>query len=220
MQGKEKIAQSIEFIEQFIGEHDKLSIEIVKARETFFERTGTLRESDPSYHYRMRAFLLWFAFNWPLNDQGLTPFHIFMSSPPPSGRDVDYEFCSQLNPHSYTLFELLKIAKGETIVRHLQSGKKIRVQDVDALFAVEKGTYFETRIFHLNEGSYFADYFIFHPLSVQKEINKQIKLIKKQPELMEKLLLKLHHFHTKWENYRNIDLKFIYHFDKSIPEAK
>ena len=109
---------------------------------------------------------------------------------------------------------------GNTIIKDLISGVKYTLEDENTLIGMAKDVYFETRLFLFNNQRCFCNYFIQHPSIVNKGIRKQLKPVKKEKKLVKPFLLKLHTFNNKYLKYRSIDIKSIYHFDQSKPEAK
>ncbi|MEO1174163.1 MAG: hypothetical protein AAFX94_19255, partial [Myxococcota bacterium] len=63
---------------QFASE-GALADELAQAKGEYFERTGELFESDPSFERRMASFLEWYVFDRPLAAQdGLTPAKLWI----------------------------------------------------------------------------------------------------------------------------------------------
>ena len=216
----DQLSLTFEQIENYILNHSRLSKEILLAKNQFFKTTGIIRDSDPSYLNRINAFLLWFIFEWKMDDNKLIPLHLILSSAEDEIKDFNFTLCHQLVPHVQSLFEFIKTHKVITHVKDVFSKIKYKVPDESCMIGVESGTFFETRLFVINETLCFSNYFIFHPKEVNKQILAQIKLIINRKDLVPKLLMKLHEFHTKWENYRNMEINYIYHFDKRYPKVK
>ncbi len=198
-----------------------LSNELIKARTDYFGLTGKLNESDSNFTNRMNAFLLWFTFDWRCCDTLKTPFEMFK-----------YEFTDtvsneglvdrlvKFDSHIHSLFESVKLSNSQAIIRDLFTKTKYEITEPDFLYGSAKGTCFETRIFQVEGKFRFSNYFILHPPVVKKPIKKRCKQIHKKQESIKPFIITLHSYNTKWERYRNIDIRNIYHFDKSIPEAK
>lgn len=210
----------IEPIEVFIGDDPFLSKEILEARESFIQITGGIRENAPNYENRMNSFLLWFIFDWEVKHFKKKPFQIYLEHQQAKGYTIP-SACIQMDPHLHSIFEYIKQKKKTiAIVKDLFTGKKYKIEAPYFIESVEPGIYFESRIFFFEEEMEFGNYFIIHPLEVKRNIWKQIKLLRKKPKLNKKLIYKLQSFHTKWEHYSNMDLNFIYHFDRNLPQAK
>lgn len=208
-------------ISTFIEDHSVLSNELVIAKIDFFRITGKLNESDKDFSNRMNAFLLWFAFDWKCEDYLKTPFELYKESVTQTGFNADeMTLVLDMEHHIHSLFETVKLTDDLALIRDLFSRKKYEVVQPDVLFGSRKGIYYETRIFKIGQHYRFSNYFIQHPDEVKKDVKKRCKQVKKQGDSIKPFLMQLHAYHTKWVRYRNIQLKSIYHFDKSLPEAK
>ncbi len=208
-------------ISGYFENHAELSNELVIAREDYFRLTGKLNETDVSFTNRMNSFLLWFAFDWKCSESLKSPFELFKQSVIDGKTGLmDLEAVADIEEHVHSVFDTKKLTDNYAVVKDLYSKKKYEIVQPDFLFGSPKGTYFETRLFKI-EGKYrFSNYFIQHPSEVKKDIKKRCKQLFKKGDSIKPFLIHLHSYHTKWERYRNINIKSIYHFDKSIPEAK
>ena len=208
-------------ISNYIENCKTLSDEVVTARSDFFSLTGKLNETDQSFTNRMNAFLLWFVFDWRCRTTWKSPFEMYREKKcKDSDENRAFFECLGFENQIHSLFEKKRISDQEAVVSDLMTKEKYIIQKPDFLLGSPKGTYFETRIFNLNGSYRFSNYFIQHPLEVKKDVKKKCRSIQKQRESVKPFLILLHYYHTKWERYRNININNIYHFDKSIPEAK
>ena len=209
-----------EKISSFFATHNNLSEDLVVAREDYFQLTGKLNQSDLSFNNRMNAFLLWFSFDWRSSETLKTPFEIYCEEMSLNGQLVDIDKTAALEKHVHSLFEFIKMRKEVATVQNLFNREKFYVFEPNFLYGSETGIVFETRLFRLNGKYRFSNYFIQHPTAVKKPIKKRCRQIGKRKESTKPFLFALHSYHTKWERYRNININSIYHFDKSLPEAK
>lgn len=209
-----------EAFSHFYANHPQLSSELVAAREDYFRITGKLNETDLNFTNRMNAFLLWFTFDWTSKATLRKPFQVYVDESGIKGESLNGFSLVDLENHIHSLFETKKLTSDFAIIRDLKSKEKFKILQPDFLFQSPKGTYFETRIFKIDGEYRFSNYFIQHPLEVKRSIKKQCKQIRKAANSIKPFLMTLHSYHTKWERYRNININSIYHFDKSIPEAK
>ena len=122
--------------------------------------------------------------------------------------------------HLHTLFTFVKIKNNKALIKDIFTSKKYIIDDVNYFYGINRNTIFESRIFNINDVIYLSNYLIIHPNNTKKDILKETKNIKKKGLNRKDFFIKLHSFHTKWKRYRNINIKSIYHFDKSIPAAK
>lgn len=209
-----------EDMSSFFNDHSLLSKDLVRARDDFFQMTGKLNQSDPSFNNRMNAFLLWFIFDFRSSLDLKTPFELYCEAVRSLQPEVNQDSVCAYKNHTHSLFEFKKMQKEDAIVRDLFSGEKLRIVDPDFLIGSPSGTIFETRVFNLDGQYRFSNYFIQHPAEMKKPIKKRCKQIRKCGETVKPFIAMLHSYHTKWERYRNINIKSIYHFDKSLPAAK
>lgn len=214
------IESTFERTSRFFDQHPVFSKELVSAKETFFSITGKIGETDNEFGNRMNAFLLWFLFDWQLSSTMTTPVDHYLAHLEKSGLNEDFAILQAQKDHIHSLFFFVKEKRDQTIIKDVFSGQKYTISDSRILIGQEKDAIFETRIFELDGAHYFANYFVYHPVIVRKEIKRSLKLIKKKKSPLKPFLMQLHSYHTKWHRYRNINIKSIYHFDKSIPEAK
>lgn len=204
----------------FFNDYELLAKDLVRARDDFFQLTGQLNESDPSFNNRMNAFLLWFTFDFRSSLDLKTPFELYCEEVRSSKPEADLERVYDFKNHVHSLFEFLKMHKEEAIVRNLFNKEKLRIVEPNFLIGSQTGIVFETRVFQIDGQQRFSNYFIQHPTEMKKPIKKRCKQIRKNGETVKPFMMTLHSYHTKWERYRNININNIYHFDKSLPAAK
>ncbi len=209
-----------EKISSFYDQHPLLSKELVKAKEYYFNKTGKLSEMDHDFSNRMNAFLLWFTYDWRCSQNLSSPFEVYQEHLKRNNFLDEYSKTQGQDNHIHSLFEYVKIKNGKTIIKDLYSKQKYQISDKKFLIGCLKGAFFETRLFKEEDDFYFPNYYIPHPIEVNRYIKKRNKQIVRKGESIKPFLITLHAYHTKWEKYRNIDIKSIYHFDKSVPEAK
>lgn len=201
--------------------NQRFSDALLRAKEAFFQKTGKISEKDQNFTIRMNAFLHWFAFNWKLAPIQVTPYEVFLENLRGRKNTPQFEALRQQRDHIHSLFKFVKFnKKGSSVIKDLYSGTKYEVPDQNALFGVDKGTFFETRLYQVDGVWTFASYYIFHPLEARRGITKKVKSIKKSREPFLPFLMKLQSYNYKWNKYRSIDIKSIYHFDDSYPKAK
>jgi hypothetical protein len=208
-------------ISSYFEKHSELSNELVIAREDYFRLTGKLNETDVSFTNRMNSFLLWFTFDWKCSESFMSPFEHFKQFVfKKDSTLVKGDMITDIEKHVHSIFDTKKLTDHYAVVKDLYSKKKYEIVQPDYLYGSRKGTYFETRLFKINGNYRFSNYFIQHPPEVKKDIQARCKQLFKKGDSIKPFLIHLHSYHTKWERYRNINIKSIYHFDKSIPEAK
>lgn len=209
-----------EKMSRYFDEHDVLSKDLISAKELYFTQTGKIGENDNEFGNRMNAFLMWFLFDYQLPSTMTTPVDYYIAYSKKNSETEDLEILPTLKEHTHSLFCFVKEKQDQIIIKDLFSNQKHFISGSRVLIGQEKDAFFETRIFEVDGEYYFANYFIYHPVMVRRDIKRQLKLIHKKRESVKPFLLKLHSYHTKWQRYRNININSIYHFNKSIPEAK
>jgi len=209
-----------ESISTFFDKHPQWSKELIIAKGTFFSLTGKIGESDNEFGNRMNAFLCWFIFDYKLPSAGTVPFNLFLEYSKKENLATDLGILQSQKEHIHSLFYFIKEKRDQIVIKDLYSGQNYKVSGSHVLVGQEKEACFETRLFEFGGKYYFANYFIYHPVIARKDIKRQVKLIRKKKEPIKPFLLKLHLYHTKWRRYRNINIRSIYHFDESVPEAK
>ena len=205
---------------RYFDQHPVISKELIAAKEEFFTLTGKIGESDNEFGNRMNAFLLWFLFDFTLESTQTAPIDNYVTHLNEINAGVELTVLQSQKKHVHSLFFFVKEKQNQVIIKDIYTGQKYNISDSKVLIGHDKNALFETRVFEIDGTHYFANYFIHHPIIVRKGIKKRLKQIKKNKESIKPFLLKLHAYQTKWRRYRNIDIKSIYHFDKSIPEAK
>ena len=207
-------------ISTFCETNSVIAKEIFEAKEEFFSMTGKVRDDEVEFNNRMNAFLLWFIFDRKPYESLYSPISKYQIHLEKKGWLKELEVVNNQLIHVHSLFKFLKIKNGNTTIKDLISGVKYTLEDENTLIGMGKEIYFETRLFLFNDKRCFSNYFIQHPPIVNKGIRKQLKPVKQEKKLVKPFLMKLQTFNNKYLKYRSIDIKSIYHFDQSIPEAK
>ncbi|MBT3225920.1 MAG: hypothetical protein HOE30_02005 [Deltaproteobacteria bacterium] len=205
---------------RYFDQHPVISKELISAKEEYFTITGKIGESDNEFGNRMNAFLLWFLFDFRLASTQTTPIDHYLAHLKDTKTGGDLTILRSQKDHVHSLFFFVKEKQDMVIIKDIFTGLKYNISDSRILIGHDKNALFETRLFEIDGTHYFANFFIHHPINVRKGIKRRLKQIKKNKESLKPFLMKLHAYQTKWRRYRNIDIKSIYHFDKSLPEAK
>ena len=197
--------------EKFVAGNSLLTKELMKAKVYYQEKTGKFRETNENYENSINAFHYWFLFDWGCTfktDKKVSPYQIYLDNNPLVRQDSKQCVHSQI----HSLFEFIKVTKTETVIFDLFSKKKLKIPDTETLFSFEKGCYFETRLINFQGKLFFSPFLTMHPAVVYRQLRKQIKLIRKQPDKWPDFLLYLSHLHYKWVNYPKFNVSNIYVF--------
>ena len=209
-----------ESLNTYINSREDNKRELIKAKQDYFDTTGKINDKDTDYSNRMNAFLLWFMFDWKLSSTKQSLFDGYLESLKIEDKDNIYKSMSVQKDHLHTLFSFIKFKNDKVVIKDIFSSVKYTIDDTNYLFGLSKKSIFESRLFNINNIQYLSNYLIVHPYETKKDILKAINNIRKKELNRKDFFIKLHSFHTKWKRYRNINIKSIYHFDKSIPAAK
>ena len=207
-------------IEQFEGAYLKLvghfatakyQDELNMARKEFFENAGTLDENKPNYALRMSQFYDWYFLTRPLKGHMQTPLMVVDIQRDLRLTEEDQEVINILKKARHSLFELVKVKKGEITLKDLFKNEKLTVNTDQHIFEFDEKEFFEIRIIELNGKKYFLKGFCFHPESAQKFILAEVKTYQKNPDLdPADFMLRLVKMRYKFEQYRHVKPEMIY----------
>lgn len=204
----------------FFDQHPVWSKEVIAAKKLFFEATGKIKETDDDFTNRMNAFLWWFLFDWQASSIDRSPIEYYYEKLNLEQSGQERRLIEQQRHHVHSLFCFVREKQGRLVVKDILTNRKYVLWGNLPLLHHLKQSVFETRLFCDHDRYVIANYLIHHPASVRSAIFKRVGQIRKQKRSIKPFLLQLHAYHTKWRRYRNINIKSIYYFDKSLPEAK
>src|SRR5690606_37505465 len=104
---------------------------------------GRVFHDDFFYHQRMSYFLDYFTFVRPIqgslreNDQGSTPYKIFMASPYLLENQASELVCRRfaaLENFRHSLFQIVKISKNRMVLRDLLDRQKFEIRSDNRIF--------------------------------------------------------------------------------------
>ena len=220
MQSKSAAPSFQEFFESvssYCERHPVISKELVCAKEEFFFQTGKLQEGGQDFDNRINAFLLWFLFDRKWERSLRPPLSYYEEHLKKEGNVAAVNLLERQISHIHSLFRLIRFKKGRSLIQDMVTREKYWIDDEGVLSGVEKGIYFETRLFRVSGTRCLANYLIPHPKTVKSEIGKRLKRIGGDKQALKKFCLELHSYYTKWQTYRNISIQNIYRFGKSVP---
>ncbi len=201
---------TIEEAEAFIGGHAFLSQLLLSAKQEYTAATGKILENDDGYLPRVKSYLYWFLFDWPIPPQKkINVFQYFLDEQNDLAKKA---FASQLQNSRHSLFIFDKHTKAGVRIIDLFTNLKFELADQEAFQGMNHGDWFESRIFEIDGYQIFSDYFLIHPESVLKQVKPLIKHAKTSRAEQTALIFKLQASYVKWKNYKMIDLSSIYNF--------
>ena len=209
-------SQYFEGLLNTILEDSRFRGELVEAKAEFERVAGQIMESDESYDARVNAFHNWYVLDRPMSQNGKTPLHYYLEFNATTIAAEPAARYQELDGHLHSVFELLKFSHGRCWVRDLISRKKLQVEEGGQLEYIERGELFNTRLF-MHEGTHIlANYLILHPHSVLKMIRAEAKKVRKAKSDPKPFLFRLLFFHSRWEQFTQMDVDKIYRFEPTL----
>ncbi|HPQ67736.1 MAG TPA: hypothetical protein PKW95_01325 [bacterium] len=186
--------------------------ELLAARVEYFAGLGRVSENEASFEAHLDRFLDWFLFERVLPQSGLTPMQSFLRMRSEKLPPEECEVYEGFGKNIHSLFLVKKIDKHGVHVRDLLTKAKYYVSDeLPSVFT--KGQVFEARLLPYREGWRFSKGYIFHPLSVAKQIVKRVKsLTVDDEEGYRSLIRDLAIRRLKADRYKHIDAMEFYRF--------
>ena len=184
--------------------------EVLAAREEHFAAAGQVSEEEDNYEDKLRRFIDWYIFERPLSDTGYPPavtfFRAFERSFSDEDRAVYDGFCNTRKG----LFVVKKSTEEGVTIQDLVSKEKFFVED-DVPKGFFKDEIFQARLIPFQGGYRFGESFCFHPLAVNKRIQKMAKKVDRQdPEAVRSFLEDLIRRRLESERYRHVDVLRFY----------
>ena len=199
--------QIIENLASYIAQKEPYRRYILDARKYFSELVAKITDSSPDYTNRINCFLNWFLFDWPSPKNSASPYKLILLE---LKKDIYSLEHFQLIPHLHSLFEYIKSSNNEIVIRDLFTKKKYFVK-MSPLY-IEKGTYFETRIFLINKEQMLSNYFIYHPKEANRLIYQKIREHRKKNKIIKPLILQLHKCFVRRSFFKHYPIEQVYRF--------
>ncbi len=196
-----------------ITEDDRYRGEMAAAKSEFERVAGQIMETDNSYDARINAFHNWYILDRPLSSTATTPLEYFIEFNANTFSEEEGAGLRDLAANIHSLFELLKFSKGRVLMRDLMSRKKHLVEGAEQLGSLERGDLFNTRIFRHGDKEYLTNYLLLHPYSVAKMVKSEARKVRKAKENPKAFLFHLLFFHSRWEQFSQMDVNKIYRFE-------
>ena len=211
-------SQYFESLFTAIMENERYRGELVAAKEEFEPIAGQMMESDESFDARINAFHNWYILDRPMTGTGMTPLRYYLEFNANVLSEEVVQGYRDLYDNVHSLFELLKFNGEAVYLRDLISRKKYVVEGARQLDSLERGDLFNTRVFRHGKKSYLTNYLLIHPAGVARIIRAEAKKVRKAKEDPKPFLLRLLFFHSRWEQFTQMDEDKIYRFQAPAHE--
>jgi hypothetical protein len=196
----------------FVSQDPRYNGELTAAKEEFQQFAGTIFESDRNYLARINSFHNWYVLDRPLASVGKTPVQYFLEFNANSLRQEERQGYEDLSGNIHSLFEVLKTTPTEVRVRDVFSRLKHSISMEEQALHLDRGALFNTRLFNHSQRFYFANYFIVHPAEVGKRILAEARKVRKAGGDVKAFLYLLLLFQSRWDQYKQMDIRNIYRF--------
>lgn len=193
--------------------------EVFKAKQEFFDQSGTVHDDDIEFEQRMSLFMDWYLFDRQIPSLGMQPITHYIRQNQPEFSEPEKVLADNLSHsiHSIFIFRGTTLFGKKLVIQDLFTKKKYRVIDPRLKHAFARGDIFEARLF-VHEGKYyFSQGFCFHPVEMKSFILSEIKKIRFQDRDRHlQLILQLAQMKLKHQRFSHIDVKHIYGFDSKF----
>ncbi|HUJ75468.1 MAG TPA: hypothetical protein VL359_11445 [bacterium] len=195
----------------YVSAEQRFNSELAPAKEEFERIAGPIYETDRSFDARINAFHNWYILDRPLRG-GKTPLGYFLEYNANSLPPDEWQRYQELLHHMHSVFELARVSGEDTVLRNLLTGKKLVLPGGEQTAHLDKNAVFSTRIFDHAGTLYFSNYLLLHPGQVRKIIKDQARRLRKAKADATPFLHQLLLFHSRWDQYKQMDLRSIYRF--------
>lgn len=184
--------------------------EVLDGKLEYFEKMmPTIDENSEMYELRMSQFLDWYLFSRKLRLQNLTPIQVALEKF--QVFDDEKQLYKNLSNAYHGVFEFVKIKDSDVYIKDLITKKTHLIKNSDIRDGFAKDQFFDVRLIPYNESFVFTKGFCFHPEEAKKYILGEAKKLKKaESNERESFLMKLNRMRAKVDQYKHIQVKFIY----------
>ncbi len=193
--------------------------EVFKAKQEFFDQSGTVHDDDIEFEQRMSLFMDWYLFDRLIPSLGMPPISHYIRQNQTDFSETEKTLVNDLSHsiHSIFVFRGTTIFGKKLVVQDLFTKKKYKVIDLRLKHAFARGDIFEARLFSHEGKNYFSQGFCFHPVEMKSFIFNEVKKIRFQDRDRHlQLILQLAQMKLKHQRFSHIDVKHIYGFDSKF----
>ena len=193
--------------------------EAFKAKQEFFEQSGTVHDDDAEFEQRMNLFMDWYLFDREIPSLSMPPISHYIRQNQMSFNEEEKQALEDLSHSIHSIF----VFKGSSwfgkklVVQDLFTQRIHKVVEPRLKQAFSRGDVFEGRIFPHGGKFYFSEGFCFHPVEMKSFIANEIKKIRYQDRDRHlNLILQFAQMKLKHQRFAHIDVKHIYGFDSKF----
>lgn len=193
------------------------SQDLADAKKLFFDHAGVIDSNQSPFELRMSQFFEWYFFSRDLNGFKKKPVEVARGVRDLRYSDEELQMLDVFGNSLHSLFIIKKNKNGTLVLRDLfQKPKWFKYKDLEIKnpnyeFSTLDGAIFEARLLLIDGDYAFLKGFCFHPREANSFILKQVKRVKKNPDLKpDELMLNLLKMRYQSDRYRHVDLSQIY----------
>lgn len=193
--------------------------EVFKAKQEFFDQSGTVHDDDSEFEQRMSLFMDWYLFDRQIPSLGMPPITHYIRQNQVDFNEAEKQLVDNLSHsiHSIFSFRGTSIFGKKLVLQDLFTRKKYKVVDPRLKHAFARGDIFEARLFPHEGKHFFSQGFCFHPVEMKSFIFGEIKKIRFQDRDRHlQLILQLAQMKLKHQRFSHIDVKHIYGFNSKF----
>ena len=185
--------------------------QVQKAREEFFEQSGTVHEDSPVYKERMDLFLDWYVFDRKLEEDDLTPVELFIERNTDKFSNEEKQVFDGMIDSISSLYLVKEVSSSRLRVKDMFTGKSYKVEEPELVDLLNKGDIFQGRIVPFMGGFVFSEGFCFHDQEARSYMESEIRKIKSMPKhYHHSFMMKLALMKLKTMEYNHVPIKYIY----------
>ena len=183
---------------------------LVKAKETYFSKTGKVQEEDDDYENRMTLFNEWYVFHFTYGGIGDTPIRRYIAR-----RSLPEEITDFFMNVVHSVFEYSgKNFRGQVVLSDILHNKKVTLSKDSKKPPLLKGDLFLGRVLVSKKEGHLLNGVCLLPKEVKSKIGKKAKRVRKadDPKVEMDFLLEVEALNTKSRHYPHLEAKKIFVF--------
>ncbi|MBT3982442.1 MAG: hypothetical protein HOE90_13875 [Bacteriovoracaceae bacterium] len=203
-----------EQINKIIGEYSSTdyTMSLIKAKDQYFEITGSINDDDDDFESRMNLFNEWYIFNYCPEEETSPFIERYLQKNP-----IDEIVATGLKMVNYSLFEYVKNSfRGKIVLQDILHGKKVVLENKIGDVGLMPKDIFIGRVLNIKNQNFLLNGLCTLPGEVKSTLSKESKKVRKKADLSEEIsfLLILESLKTKWKRYGHVETNKIFVFKK------